>query len=248
MGSNHVKKPRDPGKRLTVISRDLADAVDRLAFGGKVAHVYNPLRYAREPHECYVKRFATTRGITLMLGMNPGPWGMAQTGVPFGEVSVVRSWLGVDGTIERPAHEHPKRPILGWDCQRREVSGARLWGWARDRFGSPEAFFAKFFVWNYCPLCFMTETGANHTPDKLSRDEREALYEVCDRALVDVVKALEPRLVVGIGAFAKGRASDALADSGVQVASILHPSPASPAANQGWTQKVEAQLREVGAL
>ena len=248
MASDNAKKPHDVGKRLVEVTRKLADTVDRLEFRGKVAHVYNPLRYARIPHENYVKRYGTQRGTTLMLGMNPGPWGMAQTGVPFGEVSLVRSWLELDGTVERPEHEHPKRPILGWNCRRSEVSGARLWGWARERFVSPEAFFAKFFVWNYCPLCFMYETGANCTPDKLLREERDALFAVCDQALVEVVEAIEPRLVVGIGGFAQKRAAEALAGRDIKVASILHPSPASPAANRGWAEKVEAQLHEVGAL
>ncbi len=41
------------------------------------------------------------------------------------------------------AHQHPKRPIEGFDCARSEVSGRRLWGWAALRFGSAETFFAE---------------------------------------------------------------------------------------------------------
>ena len=58
--------------------------------------------------------------------MNPGPWGMVQTGVPFGEVSLVREWLGIDATIRRPKVLHPDRPVEGFLCQRREVSGSRF--------------------------------------------------------------------------------------------------------------------------
>src|SRR5690606_1352475 len=106
-----------------------------LRFRDPVEYVYNPLEYARRPHEAYLKRYGTGPKEVLLLGMNPGPFGMAQTGVPFGEVAHVREWLGIEDGVDRPAVEHPKRPVLGFDCKRAEVSGARLWGWARDRFG-----------------------------------------------------------------------------------------------------------------
>jgi single-strand selective monofunctional uracil DNA glycosylase len=173
---------------------------------------------------------------------------MAQTGVPFGEVGAVRDWLGIDAAIERPAREHAKRPILGYACPRSEVSGARLWGWARDRFGEPEEFFARFFVWNYCPLAFLVDSGANLTPDKLPRDERDALYAACDHALAEIVALLSPPMVIGIGAFAEARARAALPDGGPPVATVLHPSPASPLANRGWAPQAEAQLARLGAL
>src|SRR4026209_220177 len=110
-----------------------------------------------------------------MLGMNPGPFGMVQTGVPFGDVAMARSWLGVVGPVARPRDEHPKRPVLGLECRRSEVSGARLWGWARDTFKSPDRFFERFFVVNYCPLLFMEAGGRNLTPDKLPSAERAPL-------------------------------------------------------------------------
>src|SRR5690606_19431577 len=140
----------------------------------------------------------------VLVGMNPGPFGMAQTGVPFGEVAAVRDWMGIEAAIGRPPEEHPKRPVLGFDCPRSEVSGARLWGWAKDRFGTPEAFFARFFVINYCPLVFLEESGRNRTPDKLPAAEREALTAVCDRALRDSIEVLSPQHVVGVGTWACG--------------------------------------------
>jgi single-strand selective monofunctional uracil DNA glycosylase len=228
------------------ISRALARAVDGLEFGQPVTHVYDPLVYARRPHELYLERFAL-RGIeALLVGMNPGPFGMAQTGVPFGEVTLVRDWLGIEAPVERPEREHPARPITGFACTRSEVSGARLWGWARARFETPERFFARFFVWNYCPLVFMTESGKNHTPDKLPAAERAALYTPCDAALRALTRELAPRLVIGVGAFARARAAEALAGQPVRVGSIPHPSPASPAANRGWAKLADAALGELG--
>lgn len=227
------------------ISRRLARAVDALSFGPPVTHVYDPLGYAREPHEAFLERHAH-RGIeALLVGMNPGPFGMAQTGVPFGEVALVRDWIRIEGRVGKPPVEHPKRPIEGFDCSRSEVSGARLWGWARERFGTPEAFFARFFVWNYCPLVFMEASGRNRTPDKLPASEREPLFAACDEALRAIVAALEPRRILGVGAFATGRARAALGNA-LPIGTLPHPSPASPAANRGWAALADRALAEQG--
>ncbi len=228
------------------VAAGLARQVGRLTFGKPVAHVYNPLEYAWHVYERYLTRFARRGCEAMLVGMNPGPWGMVQTGVPFGEVSLVRDWLGLEADVCGPARQHPKRPIQGFACHRSEVSGKRLWGWARDRFGTPEAFFNRFFVWNYCPLSFMEEGGRNVTPDKLGPRERQDLFAVCDEALRGVVGQLRPRLVVGIGKFAEGRATIALEACGVGIGSIPHPSPASPGANRGWDRQVDAKLRELG--
>ena len=236
-------------RSLARISRELAKAVDALSFGAPVTHVYDPLVYARAPHEQYLERWGASASgprEALFLGMNPGPFGMAQTGVPFGDVAMVREFVGVSAKVKKPRAEHPKRPIEGFECARSEVSGTRFWGWARDRFGTPDRFFARFFVWNYCPLVFMEASGANRTPDKLAKHERDALYAPCDRALRRIVEALEPKLVIGVGAFAEGRAKDALAGTGVRFGSILHPSPASPRANRGWAEAAEKDLAALG--
>jgi single-strand selective monofunctional uracil DNA glycosylase len=231
---------------LVGIDRALAKTVDRLTFGPPVAHVYNPLNYARKPHELYLERFGRGPREVLLLGMNPGPWGMAQTGVPFGDVGMVRDFLGIEAPVGKPARENPARPITGFACERSEVSGSRLWGWARDRFGQAERFFQRFFVVNYCPLVFMEEGGRNRTPDKLPPRERQPLLEACDEALRQNVQLLRPTHVIGVGGFAEARASEALADLGVPIGCILHPSPASPAANKDWAGQIERQLRALG--
>jgi single-strand selective monofunctional uracil DNA glycosylase len=231
---------------LVQISRELSRDVGRLRFREPVTHVYDPLVYARAPHETYLERWGTGPKEVVLLGMNPGPFGMAQTGVPFGDVALVRDFIGVTGKVGRPEREHPARPVTGFDCPRGEVSGQRLWGFARDTFGTPERFFARFFVANYCPLVFMETSGKNFTPDKLPKDEQGPLFEACDRALGRLVDALGPGMVIGVGAFAEKRAALALADRSLPVATVLHPSPASPLANRGWAGLVRQKLEALG--
>jgi single-strand selective monofunctional uracil DNA glycosylase len=218
--------------------------LEPLRFGPPVTHVYDPLDYAREPYEEYVRRHGAGPKEAIFLGMNPGPFGMTQTGVPFGEIEAVRGWLGIDGRVRRPKPEHPRRPIEGFACKRSEVSGARLWGLFRDEFGTPERFFSRFLVLNYCPLVFLEESGRNRTPDKLPAAEREPLIAACDEALRRSVELLRPKLVIGVGGFAERRAREAL--PGQAVGCILHPSPASPAANRDWAGTVRRQLAELG--
>jgi single-strand selective monofunctional uracil DNA glycosylase len=230
---------------LVRISRDLSTRVDALRFPS-VAVVYNPLVYARAPHEAYLERWGAKRPRDiLMVGMNPGPFGMAQTGVPFGDVSMVRDFLGIEGVVGKPEHEHPKRPIAGFACHRSEVSGTRFWGWARDRFGTAERFFERVFVANWCPLVFMEESGRNRPPDKLPAAERAPLYRVCNDAFARVVEVLRPELVVGVGRFAEQRAREVVGNE-ARIGRILHPSPASPAGNRDWAGQVDAQLRALG--
>jgi single-strand selective monofunctional uracil DNA glycosylase len=231
---------------LIQVSRRLSGAVSKLEFGLPVTHVYNPLQYARRAHELYLSRFGAGTKEVVFVGMNPGPFGMGQTGVPFGDVAFVRDWMGIEAEVDPPGDQHPKRPVLGFGCPRSEVSGSRLWGWAGERFGSPEHFFARFFVINYCPLLFIEATGRNRTPDKLSVDERAALMPLCDEALRSSVAALDPSLVVGVGAWATKRVRAALGDDGPRIGTVLHPSPASPKANRGWAPQAESDLRALG--
>lgn len=238
-------KSRGIADQLIRISRQHAAAVDQLAFQSPVAYVYNPLNYAAPLHEAYLRRFGGQPGRMLLLGMNPGPWGMAQTGVPFGEVSTVSDWMKLSGEVRTPRKSHPKRPIDGLSCPRSEVSGKRLWGWAADQFGTADAFFESHFVLNYCPLMFLLESGANLTPDKLTVPERAALTAVCDDALRQYCDALSPKMVIGVGGFAARRAEIALAGTGIRIGHVLHPSPASPAANRGWAAEMTRQMRDL---
>ena len=233
---------------LLTSARTLADALRSLEFSKPVAHVYHPLDYAWQAHAMYLQRFGTGTKRVLFLGMNPGPFGMAQTGVPFGEIPAVRDWMGIQAAVAKPTREHPKRPIDGFDCQRSEVSGRRLWGLFAERFPRAEDFFAGHFVLNFCPLVWMSETGANLTPEKLSAAEMAPVEAACLAHLTDVIERLQPAFLIGVGAFAEERLRLAAAASGSQavLGRVLHPSPASPAANRGWAEVATRQLEALG--
>lgn len=220
-------------------------ALGELNFALPVTHVYNPLVYARESADLYLQRYlAGPPGRTLLLGMNPGPWGMAQTGVPFGEVASVREWLGITAPVKEPEQMHPKRPVEGFRCTRSEVSGRRLWGLFSQAFPQAEEFAKRYLVFNYCPLTFMEESGRNRTPDKLPKVEREPLFEACDRALTVFLTTLQVNRAYGVGRFATQRL-EAVQQRCPElriVETILHPSPASPQANRGWAESVAPVL------
>jgi single-strand selective monofunctional uracil DNA glycosylase len=232
----------DLSNELVAAARKLSVNVEHLNFNSPVAHVYNPLNYAWAAHEEYLRRFGNAPKRIVFLGMNPGPFGMVQTGVPFGEVAAVRDWLQIGAGIGSPKRQHLKRPVRGFDCSRSEVSGRRLWGLFMERFRSPDCFFTEHFVANYCPLAFLEKSGLNRTPDRLKPAEKRALFKVCDEHLRRVLEILRPEWLIGIGGFAAERGRLISEETKMRVGQILHPSPASPAANRGWAQRVTKQL------
>ena len=226
-------------------ARALARRVDRLSFAPPVHTVYDPLDYAWPMHAQYIERFGASKKRVVLLGMNPGPYGMAQTGIPFGEVTLVRDWMKLDAPIARPRHEHKKRPVQGLACTRSEVSGARLWGAIAKAHPDPKTFFQDHFVVNYCPLLFLDEGARNLTPDKLPKAERAPLEDACDAHLRALLEALAPEVVIGVGAFAL-KCAARVAPAGMKTAQIPHPSPASPQANAGWDKIARAALDDAG--
>ncbi|MGH8273224.1 MAG: uracil-DNA glycosylase family protein [Gammaproteobacteria bacterium] len=241
MSPDVANSKSEPENAVVKIARRLARDAGALEFTTP-SHVYNPLQYAWAAQREYLERYGQKPGRVILLGMNPGPWGMAQTGVPFGDVTQVREWFRIEAKLARRLPEqHPKYPIMGMNCHRREGSGTRLWGWARERFGTPERFFARFFVWNYCPLLFIGN-NRNMTPNQLRREEAVPLTDACDRALALAAEALQPQAVVGIGHYAETRAREVIGER-VPVSYLLHPSPANPMANREWPERAERALK-----
>ncbi len=233
---------------LHKITDGLVAALETLSFEPPVTHVYNPLVYARTAWDAYCNQYGNGKKRVILVGMNPGPFGMAQCGVPFGEIDHAKHWLGINTPIGKPPVEHPKRPVLGFDCTRSEVSGRRLWGWAKETFGTPEAFFETFFITNYCPLVFMEESGRNRIPEKLPKSERDPMFAACDNALRQTIEHFEPEFVVGVGKFAEKKARQVVAHLDLTIGSVPHPSPASPLANRGWAPLMTNGLKDLGIL
>lgn len=240
----------DPSRVRAIVAaaKRLRDGASAIEFSDPVTHVYNPLEYAWKPHLAYLKKASPSTCQVLMLGMNPGPWGMAQTGVPFGEIAAVRDYLGIEAKVDSPDGQHPKRPVEGFGCGKSEVSGRRLWGLMAERFESSDDFFRTHFVVNYCPLVFMEASAKNRTPDKLSVDEQAAVNAICDDHLLAMIAELSPSHLVGIGAYAEKCLARVTKAAGIDlpISRILHPSPASPAANRDWAGKASGAMVEAG--
>ncbi|MBU1218456.1 single-stranded DNA-binding protein [Myxococcota bacterium] len=221
------------------IHSDVVKRLDNIEFSQPVFHVYNPLVYAMKNYEQYLDKFGSGETRLVFLGMNPGPFGMVQTGIPFGEVTAVKDFLKISDMTDEPAAQHPVRKIEGFNCRRSEVSGRRLWGFFQEKFDCSENMAGKVFVANYCPLAFLTERGSNITPDKLKKSEQRELYEVCDDLFKNTIRMLNPEVVIGIGNFAAECASRLITDSDCRILKIPHPSPANPRANKFWKQDTE---------
>eukprot|EP00127_Corallochytrium_limacisporum_P004026 Clim_evm75s156 gene=Clim_evmTU75s156 len=222
----------------------------------RITHIYNPLEYAWEPIKRYVQLYGSSKKQVVMVGMNPGPFGMAQTGIPFGDIPSVQNFMHIgdspdraDFQVGKPSPEHPQRPIEGFSLGRREVSGTRLWGWAADLSeGSAERFFEHTYVHNFCPLVFMTSSGSNVTPDALpDKGYKSAVLKYCTDAITDLVRILEPHDIIAIGNWTHKTLSKIQFDREVRVVKILHPSPASPLANN-WPYRATAQLQNLALL
>ncbi|XP_063952306.1 single-strand selective monofunctional uracil DNA glycosylase-like [Lytechinus pictus] len=238
-------------EKFISLMEEMVEELDKLKFGDPVSYIYNPVVYAKETHDCFIRKYGNSTKSVLFLGMNPGPFGMAQNGVPFGETNYVKDWMKITGNVGKPPKEHPKRIIVGLDCNRSEVSGQRFWKLWQDLCGSPENFFKECFVYNHCPLVFMTSTSKNVTPPSMKVEMRNPLIEVCDDFLCRLIKLLEVKVVVGIGKFAEDRTKKALDKGGVEgvrVVSMMHPSPINPAANKGWQAIAEKTLKDLDLM
>ena len=169
-----------------------------------------------------------------MVGMNPGP---VRDGADGRAVRRRRRWCATSsasrGRSGSRRVEHPRRPIAGFDCHRSEVSGTRFWGWARDRFGTAERFFERVYVANWCPLVFMEESGRNVRRTSCPPPSARRSSSVCNEALARVAETLARRSSSASAASpSSGRARRSA--TSVRIGRILHPSPASPAANNDW--------------
>ncbi|XP_071563318.1 single-strand selective monofunctional uracil DNA glycosylase isoform X2 [Temnothorax nylanderi] len=235
--------------RLLSIEQELCTKLRQVSFPSSIEYIYNPLEYAFETHAMYVRKYCTGTKKILFVGMNPGPWGMSQTGVPFGEINMVKDWLKISGPVGKPSKEHPDRKVIGFQCTRSEISGLRLWGLFRDLCESPENFFRYAYMHNYCPFAFMDGRARNITPAEIKGEGQRILHELCDKSLIDIIQLLKAEIVVGIGNYAEKRAQIAVQTGGlsVQVMVLRHPSPRA-VGNQNWNEMAMQRLNELKLL
>ena len=75
-------QPIDLAEQLMAIEEKLADDLMKLTYEFPVEYVYNPIKHAKDLHYNFLKRYYTEGPKPILfLGMNPGPWGMVQTGI-----------------------------------------------------------------------------------------------------------------------------------------------------------------------
>ena len=227
---------------------DVTPMGKKLVSEGRIDVCYNPLNYAWDVHEEYLRRMGGSGAKTVVLGMNPGPHGMGQMGIPFAATSVVRDLLGITNiSVKQPDNPDDRRPVIGLEYHKEEVSGTRLWGLLKDQYGDAQTIASRVFLVNHCPLMlFSGPRAANITPDKVGGSTAKALLGRCDEHLVEVVSVLGANRVIGVGKFAESRARAALAEKSIEVIGCWHPSPASPLANRNggadWRENVRGVL------
>lgn len=269
---------------LIKTTRALADDLHALRCPAGVSHVYNPLRYMWPAHERFLSRHYVRERESLpnvgrldlyrpagtaksrrylILGMNPGPHGMVQTGLPFGDVVNAAAMLGYKTGDQIPAPDlasvalHPSRPVIGLSATRREASGERLWGGLASIWGSLDAVLADCFAANYCPLAYFADdaSGTNVTPEEFGKrtvngkpnpryDTAYAaeLDEVCLPYLVRVARAMRVEVILAVGRYAEVKAKiiAALCPEATRrcpspkVVYLTHPSPLATRSAGEW--------------
>ncbi|XP_022920876.2 single-strand selective monofunctional uracil DNA glycosylase-like [Onthophagus taurus] len=224
----------------------LSKELNNLTFSSPAHYIYNPLEYAWKPHSTFVKTYCKGTKDVLFLRINPGPWGMCQTGIPFGEVNISKEWLKMNGEVEKPKNECPKKQIKGFECHRSEQSGKRFYGFFKNLCRTPEVFFKNAFVYNFCPLSFMEkeEEGkrcANITPDKLKGQIKKDLENICGKTLVNILKLLDVKIIVAVGRYTEKQAVKIIQESqlDIEVIYMRHP---SRMAGRNWSKTAQNVL------
>ncbi|KAK6639299.1 hypothetical protein RUM43_007571 [Polyplax serrata] len=240
-------------EKLLAIEHQMCSELNNLKFTPPIDYVYNPLLYAKDLHENFIKKyFENCSKKILFLGMNPGPWGMCQTGIVFGDKDHVKEWLKLCGQVNKPKKEHPRKKITGLDCSRKEISGKKFWGFFRKLCQTPEQFFQHSFVYNLCCLAFVDTSGKNITPPEIKDIQvRNRLLNICNETFVKIIKEFKFEIVIGVGKFAEKNAITELRRNGlsnVKVLSIPHPSPRSAKIFRVWEEMTLKKLKEYDLL
>ncbi|XP_058812970.1 single-strand selective monofunctional uracil DNA glycosylase [Topomyia yanbarensis] len=239
-------------QRVYQLELQLCDALKQIPLPASAAVTYDPIEYAVELHLAYMQRYLDGPKPVLFLGMNPGPWGMCQTGVPFGYIPAVRDWMQLRGQVLKPIPELSVRPVEGLACTRGEQSGQRWWGLYERICGKPENFFRNCFVFNICPLAFFQANGRNITPADLKGTSKTRMQEVCTEYLQSALELFNPSIIISVGRYTEDRVKalvrqNLLDATRVQLKCMPHPSPRS-LNNTNWHDKAQQWLEDNGVM
>lgn len=223
----HFYKPPGVPEDLLTLDKQTIKKMDVLKFDKKkVQYVYNPVDYAYAGYSRYVRKYLKSSKKILFVGLNPGPYGMCQTGIPFGDVSTVKEWMELEMDISKPLDECPKKPVDGLKCTTVEQSGKRFWGFFKKKCGAADNFFRNAFVINYCPIAFFDRSGKNVTPNELEVSSREELEKICDEYLEKVVEMVKCEIIICVGRYAEHKVKSIFIDnSEINILYMKHPSP-----------------------
>lgn len=237
-----MKKSFSLTDTLLGFSKTLVQSLQKIDIGQFTNDIimYNVLDYAWDAWEQYITQYAKGTAHTLVLGINPGPHGMVQTGIPFGNISTVQHYLNIQPNIQHDKiSPHPRRPVLGLTYTREEPSGKLLWGTIQEMYPNPNDFFSDFFVLNYCPLAFFSndEKASNLTPDKLPKIYQSHIEILCSKHLAQYLVGFQITRILAVGKYTQQIAGKVLEGGGldilmpkqkIEVQYLTHPSPLNP--------------------
>jgi len=193
--------------------------------------VINPLEYLWLQYGYYTSCYHNQYPRAMIIGMNPGPKGMSQTGIPFGSPNIIPSILPNKSLFneirdnEGSPVSSPHRRITGPSNTTVEVSGNRLWSALIKRYGDFKSITSEIFVDNICPLLFLCgKNGSkNLTPDKLTPSPAKIiLIRLCTERLQKIYQCLgEPSNIVALGRWSHKFLEKMFPK--VRVTYILHP-------------------------
>lgn len=231
--------------------------------------VVNPGSYGERWHARFRRTYPLRRNPLLFCGLNPGPYGMAQTGVPFTDLKRLRAELprlateleATGSALVPPGlAPAPLRPFLTRTFESSSVRVYRFLALVRE---TAEAALRDVVFVNPCPLLFVERrSGENRTPADLPRELRRAagtaragleraarLMAAFDAARLEVVtravERLEPRGAVLLGRDVAAVIGDSLrARLGARaVVEWEHPARAVP---DRWARGLASELRRRG--
>ena len=205
--------------------------------------VWNPQLYGLPLY----RRFAAehlphARGGIVAFGLNPGKYGMAQTGIPFTDVTrAARVGIAIEPPGLAPAS---LRPFL--KSYRVERSSASVYGLLDEAWGSPREGWRALWAVAPCGLLFLEKDGENVTPADARLARRDDVRELRLRVIRESIAAAKPRGVLLLGQDVARVAAEALAAEDVLV--VDHPVARGPGRRgpAWWAQTVTEAVRKKG--